>query len=425
MNRNHERYLNKILLEAVEKELQKDELLQEGFMDFLNKINPFSDSSKKEVGQVETEDKESSFFDGHLVLDAVALVSSFVPGAGSVISFGADVLNAIWYYKEGHTFIAALYFLMAIPGVGDILALPIQGVLKFGSKGLSKLIPFFPQIYKSRNLIKSFLTKTIVIEEKLGAKGASKSIEKVLEDFMKIYEKEGAEKAGEFLSKNLDKDIAKAGGKAEAKVGKQGLEKFVGRAEKEASALAGKAMYKGEQKLIQRAILVGSKLFADDDVSKTPDEGGGKGKKGKGGGGICHNGQTPKECTNLAWGCGGPSGPTSGKVKEAQQKLIDCGYPLPKFGVDGLFCTETQGATKNFQKDKGLSVTGIVDSVTLDALNKCNVSKTPEEPTPEPTPPPKKEYEDQGFGGVSESLKRHRYNQIEQLVFERLVKNAR
>ena len=89
MNRTHERYLNKILLEAVEKELQKDELLQEGFMDFLNKINPFSDSSEKGTGKVETEDKESSFFDGHLVLDAVALVSSFIPGAGSVVSYPA------------------------------------------------------------------------------------------------------------------------------------------------------------------------------------------------------------------------------------------------------------------------------------------------------------------------------------------------
>lgn len=424
MNRTRERYLNKILLEAVEKELQKDELLQEGFMDFLNKINPFSDSSKKEVGQVETEDKESNFFNGHLVLDAVALVSGFIPGAGSVISFGADAINAIWYYNEGHQFIAALYFLMAIPGVGDVLALPIQGILKFGSKGINKLIPFFPLLFKNRLLIQSFLAKAIIVEEKLGVKGASKSTQTIIEKLIEINEKEGAEKAAEYLAKNIDKDLIKAGGKTGEKVSEKGLEKFLVKATEQAPKFAAKATYKAEQALIQRAILFGSKAFADDDASKTPDEGGGK--KGKGGGGICHSGKTPKECTDLAWGCGGPSGPTSQKVKEVQQKLIDCGYPLPKFGVDGLFCTETQGATKNFQRDKGLTSNGVVDSVTLDALNKCNTSKTPDEPTPEPTPPPPpKELVPQGFGGASESLKRNRYSQVEKLVFERLVKGCK
>jgi len=421
MNKIYERQFNKVLLEAIEEEL-RDELLQEGFMDFLSKINPFSGDEK--------DSEESSFFDGHLVLDAVALVSSFVPGAGSVISFGADVINAIWYYNTGHTFIAALYFLMAIPGVGDVLALPVQGLLKFGSKGLSKLIPFIPQIYKSRNLIKSFLTKTIVIEEKLGAKGASKAISSVMDDFFKIYEKEGAEKAGEYLAKNLDKDLVKVGGKAEEKVSDAALSKFVKSAEKQAGSLAGKAAYRGEQKIIQRAILLGSKMFADEDSSATPDEGGG-GKGGKGGkGGICHGGKTPKECTNLSWGCGGPSGPTSEKVKEVQQKLIDCGFPLPKFGVDGLYCTETTGAMKKFQSSVGLTADGVAGQKSIEALNKCN-SKQPEEPTPKPeptpTPPPKPEEEKiEKFGGdMNESLRRRRYEQVEKLVFERLVKGCK
>lgn len=421
MNKIYERQFNKILLEAVEEEL-RDELLQEGFMDFLSTINPFSGDEK--------DGEESSFFNGHLVLDAVALVSGFIPGIGSAISFGADVLNGIWYYKTGHTFIAALYFLMAIPGVGDIAALPIQGLLKFGSKGISKLIPFFPQFFKNRNLIASFLTKTVVMEEKLGVKGASKAVSGVMDDFFKIYEKEGAEKAGEYLAKNLDKDLVKVGGKAETKVTDVALTEFIKSAEKKAASLAGKAQYKAEQKVIQRAILLGSKLFADEDSSATPDEGGG-GKGGKGGkGGICHGGKTPKECTNLSWGCGGPSGPTSEKVKEVQQKLIDCGFPLPKFGVDGLYCTETTGAMKKFQRSVGLSADGIAGPSSIEALNKCN-SKTPEEPTPKPeptpTPPPKPEEEKiEKFGGdMNESLRRRRYEQVEKLVFERLVKGCK
>lgn len=154
----------------------------------------------------------------------------------------------------------------------------------------------------------------------------------------------------------------------------------------------------------------------------TPGGGGGRGR----GGGICHGGSTPKECGDLSWGCGGRSGPTSERVRQAQQKLIDCGYPLPKFGVDGLFCTETKTATKNFQRDKGISSTGVVDGVTLDALNKCNIKKP--EPTPEPrepgadspTPAPKEKIET-----FSESLQRKRYNEVEKLVFERLVKGCK
>lgn len=412
-----EKELNRLILERLEESMREhDRLLEEGFMDFLNTINPFSKDEKKEPGKEE----ESSFFDGHLVLDVVSLISSFIPGAGSVISFGADVLNGLWYYKEGHTFIAALYFIMAIPGVGDILALPIQGVLKFGSKGISKLIPFFPQIYKSRNLIKSFLTKTIVIEEKVGIKGASKTIEGVIEQFSKIYEKEGAEKAGEYFAKNIDKDLVKTGGKAESKVGKEGLEGFIGKAEKEASALAGKAMYRAEQNLIKRAILVGSKLVKD----KTVDKGGGGDTPIPGGGGELIDGRKgckgskPVKCSDssLKFGCIGDN------VEPIQQMLINCGFPLPIYGVDGRFCNETKGSAIAFQKSVGLTPNGIVDLETQNALKKCN---QPKEEKPEDTPIPAPEKKPELTYTFSESLQRKRYENLEKLVFKRLVKECK
>ena len=56
------------------------------------------------------------------------------------------------------------------------------------------------------------------------------------------------------------------------------------------------------------------------------------------------------------------------EVKEMQQALSDLGYDLSKFGVDGIFGSETQAALKAFQEAKGLEVTGILDDATLEAL---------------------------------------------------------
>ena len=146
---------------------------------------------------------------------------------------------------------------------------------------------------------------------------------------------------------------------------------------------------------------------------------------GGGGGGRGCKGKSPESCSddNLHHGCVGDN------VKVVQSKLVACGFPLPRYGVDGRFCNETKGATMAFQKSKGLPADGIVGQNTRNALDTCKSTPTPD-PEPEekelPEPVIKKPQKlVTTFGGeLEESLKRKRYNQIEKLVFERLVKNA-
>ena len=63
---------------------------------------------------------------------------------------------------------------------------------------------------------------------------------------------------------------------------------------------------------------------------------------------------------------------TNKAVKKIQLALIDAGFPLPKFGPDGLFGSETEGAVKAFQKFKRLPKEdrdGKVGPVTLGLLD--------------------------------------------------------
>lgn len=55
-------------------------------------------------------------------------------------------------------------------------------------------------------------------------------------------------------------------------------------------------------------------------------------------------------------------------VKQMQTLLIGKGYSLPKYGADGYFGSETRAAVEAFQKDAGLTVTGVCDEVTWAAL---------------------------------------------------------
>ena len=55
-------------------------------------------------------------------------------------------------------------------------------------------------------------------------------------------------------------------------------------------------------------------------------------------------------------------------VKELQKDLMQLGYKLPKYGADGDFGSETERAVKAFQKDKGLTVNGIMDTDDYNAL---------------------------------------------------------
>jgi len=64
------------------------------------------------------------------------------------------------------------------------------------------------------------------------------------------------------------------------------------------------------------------------------------------------------------------SGNNGTHVTLVQQALVNLGYPLPRFGVDGSFGDETQRAVKAFQEDVGITVDGIVGTNTIDFLDK-------------------------------------------------------
>jgi peptidoglycan hydrolase-like protein with peptidoglycan-binding domain len=59
-------------------------------------------------------------------------------------------------------------------------------------------------------------------------------------------------------------------------------------------------------------------------------------------------------------------------VEKVQQLLVDLGFRLPRFGVDGDFGTETKAALQSFQADSGISgpeLDGIVGPDTMTALD--------------------------------------------------------
>ena len=56
-------------------------------------------------------------------------------------------------------------------------------------------------------------------------------------------------------------------------------------------------------------------------------------------------------------------------VKELQQRLLDLGYKLPRYGADGDYGNETVAAVKAFQKDWGLKQDGIAGPETQKMLN--------------------------------------------------------
>lgn len=65
-----------------------------------------------------------------------------------------------------------------------------------------------------------------------------------------------------------------------------------------------------------------------------------------------------------------PKGGRGIQVVKLQQALIDMGYLLPKYGVDGIFEDETEAALKKFQHDAKIPETGQFDQATIEALNK-------------------------------------------------------
>ena len=82
----------------------------------------------------------------------------------------------------------------------------------------------------------------------------------------------------------------------------------------------------------------------------------------------------------LQFGSRGPA------VEKIQQALIDAGVPLPVFGVDGIFESETQGAVRNFQQAHELSPDGIVGPITMGSLDGFFAPRAQPVP-PAPVPP--------------------------------------
>lgn len=62
--------------------------------------------------------------------------------------------------------------------------------------------------------------------------------------------------------------------------------------------------------------------------------------------------------------CFGAKGPG---VADLQRKLINLGYPL---AIDGVFGPATRTAVRRFQKQSGLAVSGVADTMTMGVINK-------------------------------------------------------
>lgn len=79
-------------------------------------------------------------------------------------------------------------------------------------------------------------------------------------------------------------------------------------------------------------------------------------------------------------------GSTGADVKALQEELMALGYSLPKYGADGDYGTETEGAVKSFQRERGLEVTGVFDTAAFKALEdvKSPTTAKPSEETDTP-----------------------------------------
>lgn len=64
-------------------------------------------------------------------------------------------------------------------------------------------------------------------------------------------------------------------------------------------------------------------------------------------------------------------GARGAEVKEMQEKLIQHGFSLPKYGADGDFGAETDSVLRAFQRANGLEVDGICGKQTWAALDKA------------------------------------------------------
>jgi peptidoglycan hydrolase-like protein with peptidoglycan-binding domain len=75
-------------------------------------------------------------------------------------------------------------------------------------------------------------------------------------------------------------------------------------------------------------------------------------------------------------------------VSKLQQALVDAGFPLLKYGVDGIFGNETETAVRDFQQKAVILVDGIVGPQTMGALDTQFGAPAPQPPAPAPAPTP-------------------------------------
>lgn len=73
-------------------------------------------------------------------------------------------------------------------------------------------------------------------------------------------------------------------------------------------------------------------------------------------------------------------------VSKMQQALVDAGFPLLKFGVDGIFGSETEAAVRGFQQKAAILIDGIVGPQTMGALDIQFKAPAPQPAVPAPVP---------------------------------------
>lgn len=71
-------------------------------------------------------------------------------------------------------------------------------------------------------------------------------------------------------------------------------------------------------------------------------------------------------------------------VSKIQDALLQLGYELPVYGVDGIFMQETMTAVKTFQSDYQLATDGIVGPFTIGKMDELLSNAAPEPPKPLP-----------------------------------------
>lgn len=70
-------------------------------------------------------------------------------------------------------------------------------------------------------------------------------------------------------------------------------------------------------------------------------------------------------------------------VTALQTALLSLGYPLPKYGADGDFGSETLAALKTFQENHGLTVDGVCGPATWAKLDALVNDDAPDKPDPD------------------------------------------